>query len=52
MCIAFDKYFYICDVVVAKSLYNTFSNVHKEQFAFQVQAFKNNYKIGFLGNFG
>jgi len=27
--------FYICDVVIAKSLYITFL-IHKEQFAFQV----------------
>jgi len=32
--IAFDKCFYICDVVVVKSLYIAFL-IHKEQFAFK-----------------
>jgi len=53
--IAFDKCFYICDMAVVKSLCFTFL-IHKEQFAFQINALritciKNNYKIGLLESF-
>ena len=44
--IAFDKCFYICDMAVVKSLCFTFL-IHKEQFAFQINALRITTKLGF-----
>jgi len=49
--ITFDKCFYICDVVVVKSLYIIFL-IHKEQFALQVHKLRITIKLGFWGTSG
>jgi len=49
--VAFDKCFYICDVVVVKSFYIAFL-VHKEQFAFQLHASWITVELDFWGTLG
>ena len=49
--IAFDKCFYISDVVVVKPLYNAFL-IHKEQVAFQVHVLRLTIKFGYWGTLG
>jgi len=49
---AFDKCFYICDVVVVKSLYITFLIHKKNSLRSNSMHVTNNYKIGLWGIFG